>query len=209
MKEQVKVLINSKKEYKQYKAILKGLGESFRSESYSKDMTMIMFDGVSWSSYGDPQGKNSTEIRDLIILLTKPEEEKVFVMTSEDGVKLYVGDEMYGAHYQGGLKTWIYKDFNGEAFILEHSCIIIEEDEDFPYISSPQNHKAFSTKEAAEKWILEQNKPKSIRINLFNSGSSAEVSKDVIILNIDGYRLGIKPSDLEEMTNAMNKINNQ
>lgn len=123
---------------------------------------------------------------------------KEFVMMSEDWVSLEEGDVYFG----------VYKD---------HGKYILDQSDDEATKGKSINHylkvkhllgdyKVFSTKEAAEKWIEEQNKPKQVCISLFNPGSSAEVSKDVIMLNIDGYRLGIKPSDIEDMLHAYKNI---
>ena len=154
MKEQVKVLINSKKEYKQTKAILNGLGEDVASYEYSDEYTEMYFSKKNnrWSiSIEDPNLKEIS-IRDLIILLTKPEEEKVFVMTSEDGVKLYDGDRHYPiCNTKQGWK------FSGFSFFLRQDGAFINEQSLSGSIFSnePEEYKAFSTKEAAEKWILE------------------------------------------------------
>lgn len=137
---------------------------------------------------------------------------KEFIMMSEDGISLCVGDKMYGAHYKSALKKWVYTDFHGEPFVFNENTLHIQQDEDFPYISSPQTHKAFSTKEAAEKWIEEANKPKSITIGensqypVIVTATEAtikcigDVHKDNIIL---------WPGEINEIADAIEQLNRQ
>lgn len=117
-----------------------------------------------------------------------------FVMRSEDGVDLYEGDNYHRAYaYENGV--WIY-DFC-EKLALNH--VVCN-----PAISSLA--KAFSTKEAAEKWIDEQNKPKSVQVPLFNT-NMAMVSKDKIdIIDVIGASISLKPSDIEDMLHAYKSL---
>ena len=84
----------------------------------------------------------------------------LFIIKSEDGVDLFSGMEMWGAKYMPGIKKWIIGSFKGDPFVLTDDTINLNDNEDFPYITQPSKWKAFSTKEAAEKWIAEQNEPK-------------------------------------------------
>lgn len=87
----------------------------------------------------------------------------IFIMTSEDGINLYGGMEMYGVTLNPSLKIWELNRYHvkeGLPFVLtDAKC---DADQDFPYITTPSRNKAFSTKEAAEAWIAEQNSPKYV-----------------------------------------------
>lgn len=117
-----------------------------------------------------------------------------FVMRSEDGVDLYEGDNYHRAYaYENGV--WRY-DFC-EKLALNHVVCNSA-------ISSLA--KAFSTKEAADKWIAEQNKTKSVQVPLFNT-NMAMVSKDKIdIIDVIGGSISLKPSDLEDMLHAYKSL---
>lgn len=79
--------------------------------------------------------------------------DKVFVMTSEDGVPLYEGDEFI--HVSNRFEDkWALNDHM--KFYASKTHVVTEQ---------PETDKAFSTKEAALKWIDEQNKPKEIIID--------------------------------------------
>lgn len=79
--------------------------------------------------------------------------DKVFVMTSEDGIPLYVGDEFI--HVSNRFEDkWALND--RMKFYASNTHVVTEQ---------PKTDKAFSTKEAAEAWIKEQNKPKEIKIS--------------------------------------------
>lgn len=89
----------------------------------------------------------------------------VFVMKSEDGVYLYEGDYQYVAN-QHEDNQW---------FLLTNCRPIMKGDE------TPTWLRVFSTKEAAEKWIEEQNKPKEISLsNMPNLGIKVFAVKDGI-----------------------------
>jgi len=119
----------------------------------------------------------------------------VFVMTSEDGVPLYEGDEYHEAHKCDNDDNWMYlkgPDFN--------MCV-----ETRP-VSIPNKSKAFSTRESAEKWIQEQNKPKCIDVKLFNRYHHALIYKDKVEIYGGGVNFIMKPSDLEDILHAYRTI---
>ncbi|HYH13985.1 MAG TPA: hypothetical protein VD794_02125 [Flavisolibacter sp.] len=76
----------------------------------------------------------------------------VFIMKSEDGVDLYEGDEYHRAYFD---KAWVY-DFCTD---LKTNHAVNRKDQ------WAAEAKAFSTKEAAEAWIEEQNRPKHITVS--------------------------------------------
>jgi hypothetical protein len=117
----------------------------------------------------------------------------VKIMVSEDGVDLYAGDDYYRVDHQSG--RWIlFGDCMGIS--NRHKCV-----------SNSKTIKAFSTREAAKRWVEEQNKPKWIDVKLFE-GSIATV-------NIEGYTsikyphgmFNIKHSDIEEIQRAIKQLN--
>lgn len=88
-----------------------------------------------------------------------------FIMVSEDGVDLYEGDEYFAVSNDS-------KIFPCTNLTSLHTVVIRSE-----------VAKAFSTKEAAEAWIAEHNKPKEIRLKL--DGGEAIISKDKIRVHLD------------------------
>jgi|GEM_PF-5276441 len=94
----------------------------------------------------------------------------VFVMTSEDGVPLYEGDTYYRVyHYDAtNFPKWVQDECSPLA--KNHAVV-----------DGHSQSKAFSTKEAAEKWCKEQNKPKHIVIT--HTGGDITVSKAAITFN--------------------------
>lgn len=88
----------------------------------------------------------------------------VFVMTSEDDVPIYVGDNYHMAkNITATGNKWELCVMNAKMDI--NSFAIVD----------PEHCKAFTTIGAAEKWIKEQNKPKVIGL-VFQSEAPAEVS---------------------------------
>jgi len=75
----------------------------------------------------------------------------VFILRSEDGVDLYEGDNYHRVYFK---KVWEYDRCSD----LKQHHAVNRKDE------FASKAKAFSTREAAEDWISEMNKPKSILI---------------------------------------------
>lgn len=94
----------------------------------------------------------------------------VFVMKSEDSVDLYVGDEYYFVH-KYDKKNWQLGDSFSKITMNSASFL------------SPGNSKAFSTKQAAEKWCYYHNKPKEIKLEF--EGGECIVTKDKICVHLD------------------------
>lgn len=95
--------------------------------------------------------------------------DKVFVLRSEDGVDLYVGDAF----------AFAYLDEAEKWKVTVASRTILSDD------SIATHLKFFSTKEAAEAWIKEHNKPAVIRLKL--EGGEAIVTKDKIRVHLDSH----------------------
>lgn len=94
----------------------------------------------------------------------------VFVMTSEDGVPLYEGDDYHRVYFNS---EWEYKGFVGNPTKSENN----------PAYGDPAHNKAFSTREAAESWIADQNKPKTISLGW--SYGSINVTRTTIEFNLN------------------------
>lgn len=90
-----------------------------------------------------------------------------FIMKSEDGVDLYEGDD----HSVVTLCLSGEWSYAGDQKLAKSQMVVLESN----------RAKAFSTREAAEKWIEEQNRPKEFEIE-FKNGSIL-VTKDWITFN--------------------------
>ena len=119
----------------------------------------------------------------------------VFVMNSEDGVPLYEGDKYSVAHRSYTGNKWALLSFRGDCtYSIETNSVCLE------------SERFFSTKEAAEAWIKEQNKPKFTDVELFGGDAYSLVYKDQIEIFKDGNCIVIKPSDLEDMLHAYKSL---
>lgn len=121
----------------------------------------------------------------------------LFVMKSEDGVDLYEGDIIYHATNRGFLDRW--KIHTG--YVIKHML-----DECYVFNISPEKDKAFSTKQAAEKWCQEQNKPKVLECKLFGTKTAfINIHSITIVDGLAQYKL--QPSDLEDMLHNYKQLN--
>lgn len=111
----------------------------------------------------------------------------VFIMKSEDGKNLYEGDK-YHAAWLSGTK---WKVGSGSNLNRRHEVC-----------TGVNYSKAFSTLEAAEKWIEEQNKPKSIELP--HTGGSITISRSAITFNTDEKTFS--GSYLEKIWNAYQSL---
>jgi len=123
----------------------------------------------------------------------------VFVMKSEDGVPLYVGDFITPVYrkYLGGQNRgeWYLEDpFQLQADVT-YTCMERE---------SIDKSKAFHSKEAALKWIDEQNKPVEITKSLWG-GKTVIIRQDTItIMRLNDVQTVLYPSDLEDILHHYN-----
>lgn len=122
----------------------------------------------------------------------------VFIMKSEDGVNLYDEDDFYIAANYSGKWRLLYWDGN-KPFKCRVSTLNAE------VCTTPEVEKAFSTKEAAEKWIEEQNKPKEIEVRLFTGGYASICKSDIEVYQNDS-KIHMKPSDIEEINHVLNSL---
>ena len=113
-----------------------------------------------------------------------------FVMLSEDGVPLYEGDNCWVPQVD-------FKDtLKGNSLEMEVR----------PNWNNRMKSKFFSTKEAAQAWIDEQNKPTHVQVSLFGNNAKATVEKDCITIGSGGVGIQLKPSDLEDMLHALREL---
>jgi len=119
----------------------------------------------------------------------------VFIMKSEDGVDLYQRDLFHEARLNSG--SWVY--LGGKNWYMDEQAMAYRDN---------INSKAFSTKEAAEKWIDEQNKPKHATVKLYRHKEykSAEVTNDKITIRDGNDIYYLKASDIEDMYHALKSL---
>lgn len=122
---------------------------------------------------------------------------KLPLITSEDGVDLYEGDE-YHSIWIDGNKLWHYDDKYNNFKDSNPTIFLIEWD----------RYKAFSTKQAALSWI-EAHKPKSIKVNLTGLTIPAEIGEHGITVNLnDGNKLWLSVIDINTVNKHMEELNN-
>lgn len=119
---------------------------------------------------------------------------------------IYSGMEMWGVRFCQAIKTWKLETFKGKAFVLTKNSNKCKKNEDFPYISSPDNNKAFSTKEAAEAWILESNKIKEI-VLFEDQPVKVIVTKNGFMSQCNEITHGFDSKELEEIYKSFKKLN--
>jgi hypothetical protein len=116
----------------------------------------------------------------------------VFVMTSEDGFDLYVGD----GYFRIANIENVWELSTGVYFMTTNDV-----NRKYPF-----KNLLFSTKEAAEAWISKANKPKELNVNLFGGGKAIVTSKSIVLEYPDSDKIQLKPSDLEDMLHAMQSL---
>lgn len=77
--------------------------------------------------------------------------DRKFAIKSVDGIDLYYGDTVHRSYWDSFEKQW------------EYDMVTLRNDRN-AVITGVDKAKAFSTKEAAEAWILKMNKPNEIEI---------------------------------------------
>lgn len=105
----------------------------------------------------------------------------VFIMKSEDGVDLYEGDKFWWAELINFVKRdeWVlaYHEDSGD----KHQFVFKFNFSDSKVVTNHKQNKAFSTKQSAEKWIAEMNKPKFITVSK-DSPFEVDVWKDKAVV---------------------------
>jgi hypothetical protein len=118
----------------------------------------------------------------------------VFVMKSEDGVDLYDGDDFYYA-YRDEAEQWRYQQPSRKIL---------------PQEASAKHLKMFSTKEAAEMWIAEQNKPKEILVDGYGSYGTTVTAKEIRVNCGDSVlhdaNLTFSPAEFEAIYTAFKSL---
>jgi len=180
MKRHDYIIVNDEKQADKLIAICKAYGVECQPFNAYYNQFGHRKDGGLWFS----QGYTGEEIS-IVDFVAYLENIKKFIILSEDGVRLYSGDEVWGVKYLGGLKQWRLDLYHGECFVFSDDSGTCEEDNDFPAISTPSTYKIFSTREAAEAWIEKENKPTEIvigentdiPIRVFKNKATIEVNK--------------------------------
>jgi len=93
----------------------------------------------------------------------------IIVLKSEDGIPLYTGDRYHEAYLSDG--EWIYLHGNEHYFDKAFK--------NHRVIACPKESKAFYSKDAAKKWVEEQNRPKQIVLHK-DSDFPAYITKDQV-----------------------------
>lgn len=109
-----------------------------------------------------------------------------FIMKSEDGVDLYEGDD----HSVVTLCLSGEWSYAGDQKLAKSQMVV----------SESNRAKAFSTREAAEKWIEEQNRPKEIKLT--DGQTYAIVHENGFIAHVNQYN----SYQLEEIYNAYKSL---
>lgn len=134
-----------------------------------------------------------------------------FIMKSEDGVDLYIGDKFY--HIKLTTNGWAMNtllNYDDNAFTIN---------KEFNHLVKimPQFNKAFSTRQSAEqfikenalKWIEEQNKPKEIEVPLYFMNQTATVTANCEVHISDTRDITyakLSHGDIHDIQNAINKL---
>lgn len=103
---------------------------------------------------------------------------------------MYEGDDYSHAYFSEVAIKWLLGTSPESGIHKGTGCI-----------KTPEVIKAFSTKEAAEKWISKQNKPNEIKLTSI-LGHVNDLNKNYI----DQYGRVITPQQIEEIYNAQKGI---
>lgn len=120
----------------------------------------------------------------------------VKILTSEDGVDLHDGDNYHRVWLDDSRSEWKY-DFCTD--LKDHHAVCRNDE-------FSAKAKAFSTKEAAQSWIDEQNKPQAIDVKLFNRTDRAVVVKTGVTISIGGTLVTLAHSDIEDIHRAIQSL---
>lgn len=117
-----------------------------------------------------------------------------FIMKSEDGVDLHAGDQA----------VLVSLEYSGKYSVV--STITLTEKTGVKLVPA-DNTFVFSTREAAEKWIEEQNRPKMAHAKLFDKSYRAVATDGHIdVYCNDSFVIRMMPSDLEDMLHAYKSL---
>lgn len=129
-------------------------------------------------------------------------EDRKPLLISEDGVELFDGDKYWSANNICG--EWVLSNdskLDKKEYVLYNNSAPI---------TTPDNHKAFRTKQSALDWIEKMNKPKEIKVPLFETCMYALVSKHGVLFKWknDAQYMAYKltPSDIEDIHNALSQL---
>lgn len=170
------------------------------SVNYIEGVCWKYENGYSWASsdYWTKEGYTIIQFADFASEVGI--EVPVFIMKSEDGVDLYEGDDSFVPQQEfdknkilQGIKYRSVIKFEVGRYIL----------------TNKDNSPRFSTLEAAEKWIAQQNKPKEIEIKLFGQFAKALINNNNIKFINGDFSCSISylsHSDIEAIYNAIQQL---
>lgn len=122
------------------------------------------------------------------------QQERIFVCKSEDGVDLYEGD----------VFTVVWKTLNMWVILGDFSFGV-----NLKLKEIAANDRVFSTKDAAEKWVAEQNKPKDtvVYFDQNHTPNNALIHIDGVHLrNGDALRFCLSGDELEKIYEAYKSL---
>jgi hypothetical protein len=124
-----------------------------------------------------------------------------FMIKSQDGVDLHCGDSCYIARLIEDKWSLDWHSIGGHynTFVVTDNGYFVDSD----------SKKIFHSKQNANKWIKEQNRPKEIEVKFFCKDQHAKVSGDAVRIYSHNLQIIIKPSDIEEISKALYDLQQQ
>jgi len=192
---QYKVLVESKEQAEQFKQVLLALGEPVFPEQNGYgfynggEPVMIFSNRNEWICVEDEQDRITISIKDLAKLIVN---EVKPILTSVDGVDLYEGDEAHWVIFLNGGCKYLYQlELSHKHNIMLHS--------------GNDTYRLFHSRQAAEAWIAEQNKPKSVKIELCGD-QYIEVYNDRAEVYLKDFKFMLTDKTVNEMQSALKSL---
>jgi len=195
---QYKVLVESKEQAEQFKQVLLALREKVSLdcfEYYTYNMALAFKDGwiIVNPTHSMLPTRSYISIKDLAKLIVN---EAKPILTSVDGVDLYEGDDAHWVIFLNGKCEYLYPlELSYKHNIMLHA--------------GNDTYRLFHTREAAEAWIAEQNKPKEIVIERKYGKTVVSTAKAVLEMENTGGKstyLTISSKHIEEMYSALKSL---
>lgn len=133
-----------------------------------------------------------SEVKERLAEIENILDGRVLIITSEDGVPLYHGDNYHRASRVNGSAPWNYS-----------YCVNL--DKYHSVATCPVNGKAFYTQEAAEAWISEKNYTGEAYVDL-GDGCSARLTRGIAVLCVDGITISITPAAINQIHQALKTL---
>lgn len=121
-----------------------------------------------------------------------------WILSTEDGIPMYGGDNYYEASQYFNKKKWSVHDI---PYRLHRGCRVV---------TNRDTSKAFNTKEAAEAWVNEQNKIKETETILTANQTAIIKERSIVILDRDRRVLcSLSPSDIEDISHYYKELTDE